>query len=67
MWLGLYISPALRKPGQGADTAMNENDMGQFLLVGLRDQGKLTSTGVGESLRSFPRRSSMLRSKEEED
>ena len=47
--------------------ATNENNMGQFLLVGLRDQGKLTSAGLGESLRSFPRRSSMLRSKDEED
>lgn len=33
--------------------AMNGNDTGQFLLAGLRDQGKLTSAGVGGESEKF--------------
>lgn len=36
--------------------AMNENNMGQFLLVGLRDQGELTSAGVGGESEKFPQK-----------
>ena len=34
----------------------NEDDMGRFLLMGLRDQGKRTSSGVGGESEKFSQR-----------
>lgn len=43
--------------------AMNGNDTGQFLLAGLRDQGKLTSAGVGGESEKFSQKKFYAESK----